>query len=72
MPQLTPVKVKSVTKPGKYGDGAGLYLNVATSGSKSWVQCIVADGRRRAIGSGGFPGVGLSLTRVLQPRIVPS
>ena len=29
MPQLTAVKAKFVTKPGKYGDGAGLHLNVA-------------------------------------------
>ena len=52
MPQLTAVKVKSATKPSKYGDGAGLYLNAA-SGSKSWVQCIVVDGRRRDIGAHG-------------------
>ena len=33
MPQLTAVKGKSVTKPGKSGDGAGINLNVAVSGS---------------------------------------
>ena len=65
MPQLTAVKVKSVITPGKYGDGAGLYLNVAASGSKSWVQRIVVDGRRRDIGLGGFPGVGLAQARIL-------
>jgi hypothetical protein len=35
MAQLTAAKVKAITKPGRYGDGAGLYLNVAPGGSKS-------------------------------------
>ena len=65
MPQLTAAKVKSVTKPGRYGDGAGLYLNVAAAGSKSWVQRIVIDGRRRDIGLGGYPAVGLAEARGL-------
>ncbi len=65
MPQLTAAKVKSVTKPGRYGDGVGLYLNVAAAGSKSWVQRIVIDGRRRDIGLGGYPAVGLAEARGL-------
>ena len=52
MTQLTATKVRSITKPGRHGDGAGLYLNVTASGSKSWVQRIVIDGRRRDIGLG--------------------
>ena len=65
MPQLTATRVKNVTKPGKYGDGDGLYLNVTASGSKSWVQRIVVHGRRRDIGLGGFPAVGLAQARSL-------
>ena len=65
MPQLTAVKIRSLTKPGRYGDGAGLYLNVAASGSKSWVLRIVVDSRRRDIGLGGFPNVGLAQARSL-------
>ena len=65
MPLLTAAKVKSVTKPGRYGDGAGLYLNVAKGGSKNWVQRIVIDGRRRDLGLGGYPAVGLAEARNL-------
>ena len=65
MPQLTAAKVKAVAEPGRYGDGAGLYLNVAPGGSKSWVQRIVVAGRRRDIGLGGYPTVGLGEARVL-------
>ena len=65
MPQLTVAKVKSAQKPGRYGDGVGLYLNVTESGSKSWVQRIVIKGRRRDIGLGGFPAVGLAQARRL-------
>ena len=65
MTQLNVAKVKSITCPGRYGDGAGLYLNVTPSGSKSWVQRIVIKGRRRDIGLGGFPAVGLAQARSL-------
>ena len=65
MASLTAAKVKSATKPGRYGDGAGLYLNIAVGGSKNWVQRIVVDGRRRDIGLGGYPAVGLSEARIL-------
>ena len=65
MPQLTAAKVRSIKKPGRHGDGAGLYLNVTASGSKSWVQRIVIDGRRRDIGLGGYPAVSLADARSL-------
>ena len=65
MLQLTVAKVKSIANPGRYGDGAGLYLNVTPSGSRSWVQRIVIKGRRRDIGLGGFPAVGLARARSL-------
>ena len=63
MSKLTVAKVKAIANPGRYGDGAGLYLNVAPSGSKSWVQRIVIKGRRRDIGLGGFSAVGLAQAR---------
>jgi len=34
--QLTAAFVKTA-KPGRHGDGAGLYLEVAKGGGKSWV-----------------------------------
>ena len=65
MGTLTAAKVKSLTKPGMHGDGEGLYLSVSRSGSRSWVQRISIDGRRREIGLGSFWVV--SLIGKLQP-----
>ena len=61
--KLTAAKVRSLTKPGRYGDGGTLHLVVAPGGSKSWVQRIAIDGRRRDIGLGGWPVVGLAKAR---------
>ena len=63
MGKLTSLAAKALSKPGRHGDGEGLYLNVAPSGSKSWVQRIVVDGRRRDIGLGPYPAVGLARAR---------
>ena len=63
MARLTAVKVRSIDKPGRYGDGNGLYLNVAKGGSKSWVQRITIDGVRRDMGLGGYPVVSLAQAR---------
>ena len=60
---LTHAKVKALKTPGRHGDGGGLYLNVAKGGSKSWVQRIAIDGRRRDVGLGGFPAVSLAKAR---------
>ena len=63
MARLTAVKVKNLRHPGRYGDSQGLYLNVAQGGSKSWVQRIVVDGKRRDLGLGGYPTIGLAEAR---------
>jgi hypothetical protein len=34
--KLSAIKVGSVTGPGMYGDGAGLWLQVSKGGAKSW------------------------------------
>lgn len=51
MPKLTALSVKNA-KPGRHGDGEGLYLLVKPSGAKSWVLRIQADGKRHDIGLG--------------------
>ena len=63
MGKLTAAKVRSITSPGLHGDGGTLYLSVAPGGSKSWVQRLTVDGRRRDIGLGGFPLVSLAEAR---------
>ena len=58
--KLTARYAEAVKKPGRYGDGNGLYLMVKPSGSKSWVLRTVVSGRRRDMGLGGYPLVSLA------------
>ena len=63
MSRLTAAKIKSLTNAGLYGDGGTLYLNIAPRGSKSWIQRITINGKRRDIGLGGYPLVSLAEAR---------
>ena len=65
MGKLTVLSAKALHEPGRHGDGDGLYLHIAPSGSKSWVQRIVIDGRRRDIGLGSYSAVGLAQARTM-------
>lgn len=49
--------------PGKHADGDGLTLVVKPSGRRSWVARVTADGKRRDIGLGAYPAVGLDEAR---------
>ena len=51
---MAPLTAKSVlnAKPGRHGDGGGLYLLVKPSGAKSWVLRVQANGKRRDLGLG--------------------
>ncbi|KQT04131.1 site-specific integrase [Rhizobium sp. Leaf386] len=66
--KLTDSKIRSLTNPGVYGDGDGLYLRVMKSGSKSWIFIWRRFGVRREIGLGRYgPGawnVSLATARV--------
>ena len=63
MGKLTAAKVKSIASLGLRGDGGTLYLKVAPGGSKSWIQRLTVNGRRRDVGLGGFPLVTLAEAR---------
>lgn len=63
MPQLTAAIVRSVAEPGKYGDQHGLILRVQPSGSKQWIWRGTVQGKRRDLGLGGYPCVGLAAAR---------
>lgn len=52
MAKLTAIKIRSLTKPGSYGDGQGLYLQVQASGARSWFFRYMRAGRRRELGLG--------------------
>lgn len=63
--KLTDVKCRSSKlPPGRHSDGGGLYLLVSKAGTKSWVfMWTPAGGKRREMGLGPFPAVGLSDAR---------
>ena len=63
MAKLNALVVKGLDKPGRHPDGNGLHLYVAPKGSKSWVQRIVINGRRRDIGLGSYPTISLARAR---------
>ena len=65
MASLTDLAVKAIANPGRHGDGSGLYLYVTAAGTRSWVQRIVIDRRRRDLGLGGYPAVSLKHARNL-------
>jgi integrase len=55
--------VETVTDPGKYFDGHGLFLRVAKNGAKQWVQRITIRGKRCELGLGSPPAVSLAAAR---------
>jgi len=49
--KLTAIGIKTA-KPGRHGDGDGLYLLVKPTGARSWLLRVQVDGQRRDIGLG--------------------
>jgi integrase len=64
--KLSDRQVKSVTKPGIYGDGGGLYLRVRSSG-RSWIfiGTLKPKGQRKIKGTGSGERVELGLGSAL-------
>ena len=60
---LTSLRINSLSVPGRYGDGNGLYLVVDPSGAKRWVLRTVVHGVRRDMGLGGLRLVSLAEAR---------
>lgn len=60
---LTAVRIRSITEPGRYADGNGLYLLVDSRGAKRWVLRTVVKGIRRDIGLGSVRLVSLAEAR---------
>lgn len=57
--------VETVSNPGKYFDGQGLFLRVAKNGARQWVQRITIRGKRTELGLGSPPAVSLATARKL-------
>lgn len=65
--KLTAAKVKSA-KPGKYNDGAGLWLHKRQDGGAQWVLRVTVHGRRREMGLGRLSDVSLKEAREVADR----
>ena len=61
--KLTAVRVRALSRPGRYGDGGGLYLQVGRTGGKAWLYRFMLHGRAREMGLGaaGQDGGGVTL-----------
>ena len=62
--KLSALEVARLKKPGRYGDGHGLWLQVGPSGSKSWCFCYKRQGRQHVMGLGALYAVSLAEARV--------
>lgn len=63
MNKLTVKAVEKQTKPGLYGDGAGLYLQITKQGVKSWLYRFMIDGKAYGMGLGATHTITLAEAR---------
>lgn len=61
--KLSAVAVNRAGRPGLYGDGAGLWLQVGPTGGKSWLFRFMLRGRAREMGLGPLHTVSLAQAR---------
>jgi hypothetical protein len=61
--QLTVLSVTRKKQAGYYSDGDGLYLQITSSGAKSWLYRYMLAGRRREMGLGSLGDVSLAEAR---------
>ena len=63
MGKLSTTAVKAATRPGKLGDGDGLYLVVKSPGTMSWMVRVQKNGNRRDSGLGSASTISLATAR---------
>lgn len=63
--ELGPLEIKRLTAPGYHAVGgvAGLMLQVSGAATRSWLLRVKVGDKRREIGLGAYPGVGVALAR---------
>lgn len=61
--KLTAAKIRSLSEPGRYADGGGLYLWIRKSGRRSWLLRIQHDGKRYDLSLGSANHVRLAEAR---------
>jgi hypothetical protein len=63
MGKLNTAKLRNLTKPGVYGDGAGLYLQVRDAGRRTWIYRYTLRGKAHWMGLGTVADVSLADAR---------
>lgn len=63
MGNLTANMLRGSLEPGRHHDGDGLFLNVTSTGARSWICRVQKNGRRRDIGLGSAKKVSLAQAR---------
>jgi len=66
---LTTITVETQRKPGRYGDGRGLYLAVSKTGAKSWIFIGILHGKRHVVGLGSADDISLADARAAAAAI---
>jgi integrase len=61
--KLSSAAIRAASKPGLYGDGHGLYLQISVFDTKSWVFRYMLDGVARKMGLGALHTVSLAEAR---------
>lgn len=61
--RLSALQVSKLTKPGLYGDGGGLTLQITKSGAKSWLFRYMIEGKPHGMGLGPTHTVTLAQAR---------
>ena len=61
--QLTATQVAKLKEPGRYFDGAGLFLRVTETLTKNWIQKLTVNGKQTTLGHGAYPAVSLAEAR---------
>jgi integrase len=62
--KLKPLEVSKIKIPGYHGDGGGLWLQVSSSGSKSWIFRFTLNRKQREMGLGAVHTVSLAEARL--------
>ena len=63
--ELSPLSISRLKEPGLWAVGgvAGLYLHVNDRGARSWILRVVVGDKRRDMGLGGYPDIGVADAR---------
>ncbi|MDO8698156.1 MAG: Arm DNA-binding domain-containing protein, partial [Pseudomonas sp.] len=64
MGKLSQKQIDNLNSPGTYEDGDGLRLVIKPTGKKSWVLRFQLSGKRREMGLGSYPKLGLKAARL--------